>query len=337
VKGLEQFTAAIREAHPDRDTADRADMAEAAIHEFAALIRELAGSHTKLIDRLGAKAAPPAAAGDEAAVRARADLFAAAATITGRHAETAAVVNIFRPLPGDHEQPMLERVNTSGLVQTSVRPGSMPVVISAGDTLRWAGPESREHTTLKADAVTGRSPSALLEEFTTRPLPEVTGRGRQGEVLQVIDPDRLDGETVFDVFTANRSAVPMFDPNTGKLALDQVWYLVNCPAIRLIFDVYLHKDLERQVRPSVDALLWYPNLAIPGGDRWITRFPGQVRLELLGRGVGSAQTPGWSRHADLVAHLFERAEWDPESFVGFRCQIDYPVWRAGYCMSFDPA
>jgi hypothetical protein len=26
---------------------------------------------------------------------------------------------------------------------------------------------------------------------------------------------------------------------------------------------------------------------------------------------------------------------EPDEFVGFRCDAEYPLWRAGYCVSFD--
>lgn len=57
---------------------------------------------------------------------------------------------------------------------------------------------------------------------------------------------------------------------------------------------------------------------------------------MLGPGLRSAATAAWARHAELTARLFTEAGWDPEEFVGFRCETAYPVWRAGYFMSFNP-
>jgi hypothetical protein len=36
-----------------------------------------------------------------------------------------------------------------------------------------------------------------------------------------------------------------------------------------------------------------------------------------------------------MQHVFERVGWDPEQFVGYRCEVAYPVWQAAYCMLFD--
>ncbi|MDX2118282.1 MAG: hypothetical protein SFY96_08890 [Planctomycetota bacterium] len=27
--------------------------------------------------------------------------------------------------------------------------------------------------------------------------------------------------------------------------------------------------------------------------------------------------------------------WEPTQFVGFRCEVTYPVWRAGYAIFFE--
>ena len=331
VKGLEQFVEACRGA--DVPTT-HADLAQAAVKDFARLVDECGGSHAKLTERL--TATEPSTGGESPdTVEARAQLYAAAANLTGRHSRASVCINIFRPEPSDPDG-TLERVSVNGLIDSSVRPGGMPMVISTGDNLRWAKDE-HGRTLLDEKPVQGSTPTAILEPFTTRPLPEVTGRGCEGELLQVIDPDRLDGEEVFDVVTASRSVAPTVDPETGKPSLDYVWFLVNCATEMLVFDVYVHVELERQFRPAVDAMLWYPNLTIPGGDRWISRFPGRTRLQLLGRGLEAAATPCWSRHAELTRYAFDRVRWNASDFVGFRCEVPFPVWRAGYCISFEPA
>ena len=52
--------------------------------------------------------------------------------------------------------------------------------------------------------------------------------------------------------------------------------------------------------------------------RWLTRFPAQPKLQLLGVGIGAAASPFYPRHAELTAHLFERMGWEPGEMVGFR-------------------
>jgi hypothetical protein len=180
----------------------------------------------------------------------------------------------------------------------------------------------------------GLTQSALLAPFTTHPLPTVTSRGSKGKLVQVIDPSSLDHEIEIEVMLGERSMHPMFD-ESGRPTLDEVWTLVNAPTRQLLLDVYIDERLERRFRPSVDAQMWYPNLSSPGDDRWITRFPSQPGLQLLGRGAARAASPAYHRQEELTQFFFGRLGLDPERFVGFRCEVAYPIWRAGYRMAFE--
>ena len=328
VKGLEQMLDAMRDAGlPARDI----ELAAVGVERFDRFIREHAGSHTKLINRITMPAAPSAGAGigSEPARRA---LYESASGVTGRNAEASISLYAFRPDPADPA--VLQRATVTGLYQTLVVPGGMPIVISTGDTLHWADPDRRRLRLSDETVAEGNTPEALLPEFTTRPLPTVSSRGLSGNLIQVIDPADLESPETLDVFPLARGNHPMHDPETGALTLDEVWSLANCPSRRLVFDVFLHRDLERQVRPHIDAQLWYPNLSSPGDDRWVTRFPDPPRLQLLGEGVERTRTEAWPSHADLCRVAFQRIGWDPNAFVGFRCEVAYPIWRAGYCMTF---
>lgn len=330
-KGLEQLLHAMSDAGLKRQSIE---LAQIAVDQFEQLISNLAGSHTKLIARINAQGSieTQSALGG---VEQRRALFESAIAVTGRSAQTGISMYAFRRSPENPD--VLQRALASGLIQTTIVPGGMPVVIRAGDTLQWDDPENRSFDLLDDSKPEGNTPQALIKEFTTHPLPTVSSQGRSDNLVQVIDPAELDGPQTLDVITAARSNHPFTDPQTGKMTLDEVWSLVNCPTAQLVFDIYLHRELERLVRPAIDAQLWYPNLSSPGGQRWITRYPSPPRLELLGEGISRAQTKLHPRHGELTHLFFDRLGWDPSEYVGFRCEVIYPVWRAGYCMSFQPA
>lgn len=331
VKGLGQMLDAMRQRGlPDREI----ELAAVAVERFDQFIRDHAGSHARLIARIEAGEAGGQGTGLGSEPTRRA-LFEAASGVTGRNAEATISLYLFRPSPTDPA--VLQRATVTGLWRTLVVPGGMPVVIAAGDTLTWAEPERRTMRLADESDAQGVTPDALLPEFTTRPLPTVSSRGASGNLIQVIDPAHLENPETIDVFTLARADHPMFDPATGACTLDEVWSLANCASRRLVFDVWLHRDLERRVRPAIDAQLWYPNLSSPGGDRWVTRFPDPPRLQLLGEGLVHARSDAWPGHADLCRVVFDRVGWEPSEFVGFRCEVAYPVWRGGYCMSFRPA
>ncbi len=334
VKGLEQMLEAMRSADlPTTIKIDTIELAQIAVAQFDQLINSLAGSHTKLAARINA-AGTVDTQSNLGSVESREILFRSAIGVTGRSAATTISLYAFRQSPENPD--VLQRALASGLLQTTVVPGGMPVVIRAGDTLQWDDPQNRTLDYLDDSKPHGNTPDALLKEFTTHPLPTVSSQGTSDNLIQVIDPANFDGPQTLDVITAARSNHPFRDPKTGNLTLDEVWSLVNCPSARILFDIYLHRDLERMVRPKIDAQLWYPNLSSPGGQRWITRYPSPPRLELLGDGITRARTPSHPRHSELTGTLFDRVGWDPSEFVGFRCEVMYPIWRAGYCMSFEP-
>ena len=328
VKGLDQFLVAMAAVGVSQEDVD---IAETAVRAFEAIIDEFAGSHAKLAARLHAQGGD-ASEPTPGTVQSRAALYEAAASVMGRALDTHVSVYAFRHAPGD--EGTLERALAHAQVGSTIMPGGMPVTLTSGNTLEWIEGDARDATLLDETPARGRTQRALLEPFTTRPLPTVTSRGEAGKLVQLIDPAQLDGPTTFDVATAERSAHPARDAN-GRPTLDEVWTLVNAPTRRLVFDVYIHASIERLYRPSADALLWYPNLSVPGGDRWITRFPAQPKLELLGRGLDRAGTERHARHRAFTRFLFDTLGWPAGEFVGFRVETDFPIWRAGYCIRFD--
>jgi hypothetical protein len=328
-KGLGLLVEAMEKEQYDQSVIE---IATATIEQFDALIREYAGSHSKLIARIDARAEDDTPF-ELSSINARQALYQAATGITGRAAQTTISLYAFRHAPDDPG--ILQRAIATGMIQTTVVPGGMPVVISNGNTIQWDDDFEQALKNLDESDAQGSTPDALLQEFCSQPLPTVTSRGRSDSLIRVIDPKNLDGPQTFDVVSAARSNHPVLDPN-GRPIFNEVWSLSNCPSTRLIFDIYLHEDMERMYRPSVDAQMWNPNLSAPGGDKWVLRYPQLPTLELLGRGLANASSKGYSKHKQLTESFFDRIGWDPNEFFGLRCEIEYPIWRGGYCIKFTP-
>lgn len=329
VEGLRQFLAGLRRAGLD---AEDIEAGESAVEQFERLISQLAGSHTKLAERLSAPAGDAHADAAYASPDSRRALFEIAAQVTGRSCDIALSLYAFRESPT--KPGVLEHAMAKGLIGSMVNPGGMPMVLSSGNTLA-TDDQAGEITLLNNESPRGRTPEAILRPFTTDPLPMVTSRGDRGKLLQVVDPAADSQSRLFDIVTAIRGYGPMIDPDTGAQTLDAVWSLVSCPTRKLILDVYLHRGIERRFRPSIEAQLWNPGLSAPPEERWVTRLPAQPRLQLLGNGLGGSACELHPRHPELTRYFFDHIGWDPTEYVGFRCEVVWPIWRAGYAMFFE--
>ncbi len=331
IQGLEQFLEGIAQA--EVDPAD-IENARASVQLFDQLIRELGGSQSKLAERLSSVTRPQQQRTGEAQEQARQELFHAAARLVGRQCDVSLSVYAFRAAPDDATD--IEWAMAKGSIGHVMWPGAMPMLLAAGETLADSDSASeRSVTLLDMGRARGRTPEAVMREFTTQPLPVVTSRGSGRTVLQIVDPKSVEDGRPIDIVTAVRGRDPMFSPSTGKPTLDAVWTLVNAPSRHMVLDVYLHRDMERMYRPSLDVQMWNPGLNTPLEDRWATRFPGGPRLQLLGAGVEGAETDSYARHIEMTRALFSRVGWSAEEFVGFRCEVVFPIWRAGYCMDFE--
>lgn len=327
-EGLDQIIVGCRSAGVAGESLDGA---QASVEAFRQLIRRLAGSRTRLIERIalgepGSGHESPELGGTPA----RRALIAAAAEITGRRCRVVLASYIFRPDPTNPA--LLERLMVKGVIGARLSPGGMPMVFNQGNT-HFTDDEAHRLTLLNRLPVGGRTPEAFLRPFTTEPLPTITSRESGGTLRQVIDAASSSGRA-FDVVTAVRATSPMFE-RSGTPALESVWSLVNWPAEHLILDVYLHRSIERHYRPSLDAHLWNTDLTIPSTDRWLSRLPTQPKLQILGWGTAGSASTVYTPAADLARSSFNYAGWNSDEFLGFRCEVALPVWRAGYSMSFE--
>lgn len=337
IKALQSLVAAARSARPPADEALTGSL-DAAIEQFRELIASLGGSQSRLARRLdqavGRGAAAPAPSrepGDRQ--RARMRLFEVAAELTGRYSQCWVAVYVYRPVPGDPK--MLELTVAHGLVGHVARPDAVPLTFHNFTTRMEEGdtPPPGRFVSLSNEPVKGRTPESVLPEFTSDPPPVVSSKQPNEYLVQSIDESAATIGRPVDLMLAMRTKLP--NPALEQPPLEEAWALINFPARHMLFDIYLHRDLARSCIPSLDLHLWRPDFAQNKGDRWQTRFADSPTLQLLGPGIRSTPTPEYPRLGELTRHLFGRAELNAGEFVGFRCDVAYPLWRTGYCVSFD--
>lgn len=345
VRALQQLADAAISAQPPIDEATVAGLT-AAIDQFRELIQAMGGSQSSLVRRLDGGAGDSVGTVEVLSAHrptdavhrsARVKLFEAAAELTGRSSACWVAVYVYRPIPGERGNAAgaLELVRAHGLVGHVARADAVPLTLHNFTTKSEDGstPPPGSFTSLGPEASKGRTLDSILPEFTSDPPPVVRSRQPHEFLVQSIDERTATIGHPVDLMLATRTSMP--HPATQAPPIEEAWALVNFPCRHLLFDVYLHRDLARSCIPSLDLHLWRPDFAQQIGDRWQTRFADSPTLQLLGPGIRSGSTPAYPRMGELSRFLFQRVGLEADEFVGFRCEVEYPVWRAGYCISFD--
>lgn len=344
VQGLNQFVDAMSSRLSDPEERELLTSARAAIVALNELINALGGSQRKLRERLETEMRPTTADSPvpSDSLSSRRSLFRAAAEVTGRWSDVWISLTAIRPLP---DNPLMtEVIKARGNIGHVAHPAAMPLEIGehvAEHLQSDIGKRTFEPLTGVTVSNQDATQRYLLPDFCSQPLPKVTSRAVGTKIIHVIESASFDANSAsgsvqpIDIVMGDKRARPDKHPATQHPALGEVWSMITFPARRLVFDVYLHKQIARRCIPSLEAHLWNANVGQQGLWRWSTRFPRGPKLELLGHGVANSGTAAYPRHTELTQHLFEQSGWDPEDFVGYRCDVPYPIWRAGYCMLFD--
>ncbi|MFT3683670.1 MAG: hypothetical protein QM783_01885 [Phycisphaerales bacterium] len=264
-------------------------------------------------------------------VAARATLFNAAAHVVGRWTDTLVGVSLIRPVPGSPR--LTESVQLRAHLGHRARVNSAPLEL--GSRMQAPAADEQAYTTLDPESQSGPW-GALVVPFCSRPLPRVTSRRTGASVTHVVEAEEESSDKPFDVVIANRTKTPEPHPATFTPPLGEVSSIVRQPARRLLHDVFLHRDIARMCIPALETHLWTPTDTRVMA-RWSTRIPGGPRLQLLGQGLSNTGTPAWERYGDLLRYGFDHAGsgWNPEEFVGYRCELEFPLWRCSYHFLFD--
>lgn len=335
IKGLRSFIDGMARANakPSQIAA-----AAAAVDAFESLIRDTAGTHVGLIRRIQATLHFPGLSGAQAAadtLEGRQRLFSAAAEIVGHTLDARLSVHAFRLRPDDPTQ--IEQAQVSGLIGHAAGPGAVPLSVSFfyDNPDLPPVPEGAEFAAISGLTPTVAPADVLVREFSSDPLPVVTVKGPTGQLVQVIEPSAEPDAEPVDIVVASRHGRPVPHPSRSTPPVLVVNTLTRQPARYLIFDVYLEEPLARASIPALGTFLWSPTLSDDVRTRWFDRLPQRTRLQLLGRGLDTAPTPGYSRQEDLTRHFFNTLGWDAARFVGFRCAVEYPLWGGCYTIWFD--
>ncbi|MBC03803.1 MAG: hypothetical protein CMJ34_10965 [Phycisphaerae bacterium] len=317
VGGLREFLEAVVDAGVSRSSI--AD-AFAAVDAFESYLKRVGLSQTAFGSalRLFHETSDP----DRLRER-RERLFDAASAITGQAAELTTSMMAIRP--SRHEQFNYEQIAVRGYAGMRATGSAMPIRLP----MNMAFSDYRNVTSEEA----AREPQRLIESFCTRPLPSIDSRIIKSEHLaHIVDPEHIPAGEPFDCFAIQHNRWIIDEPGPHKA----IWLYVDYPTRHCIFDMYLHHEMAEHLKIHGDCHLWGTSLLAPPEDLWMTRFSDQMQFHELGRGTGGAASRRYERQRSLADHMFEDQGWDPQEYVGFRCEMELPIWRSGLCLVMEP-
>lgn len=341
IKGLHQVIQAMSNHGYDPSALD---LCRVAIDQFERLIHEFGGSQTKLQRRLlDATRDGQHDQGDSASELAhqrRAKLFESAAEAVGQRMELRTATQVFRPtpgVPGKMDQAMLR-----GTFGYRCRSEAPPYTLRSygrndlKDTQFDGEPGDRAYGSLEGIPALGVASGIVLEDYSSDPVPLVTMRGSGKEALIVVDPERGAMDEGVDITIANLLEANWGLPINDDPPTHEISTFVKSPAARMIFDVFLHSSMAGQCLPSMKVYLTSPGIFHNRAEYWTDELPFPPKLELLGLGGGkNLGSHLFLRHEDMTRYFFNKLGWDIEEYVGYRCEVEYPLWCGFYCMIFD--
>lgn len=331
--GVQGLEGVVETARAKGCSLERVEAAAAATTKFASLITRVGGSHARLRSRieytLNTEQASGPAGDTEREIKLRRRLFVGAVELMGKQTDLQLSISIVRPLPNDPVR--IERAGATGFIGQQTRWGATPLAATFAHS---SDRSEAKDPSISYRGIDKSKPSALLKTFSTTPLPTVMTRGPQGGVVHVVDPAATQGDNKIDVVLSHRMA-PVSHPATHETPTMNLLSRIRSPVRRMVFDVYLHRSLAKSSVPLVGAYLSLPSPDPDSTPRWHERLPGHVELRLLGSGTDGAPSDAWHRHAELTNYLFNELSWGDHAFVGFRCDVRFPLCGTTYMMSFD--
>lgn len=312
VAGLRRFIAALEHAGTPREQLARA---ESAIDAFDQFLRDLGLSQTKLVAAISLHFE---ATDQQRRLARRTRLFEAASSVTGQSMD--ATVSVMAINLSQRPEANFEQIAIRGYTQIRASLSAMPIrlpINAAFSNYRKVGGNEA-----------ARQRQVLVERFCSTPLPTIDTREIQEENLaHIINPQHIPMGEPFDCFATQHSMWNVKDPGAHKA----IWLFVDYPTRSCTFDLYLHRDIAQANTITADCHLWGTSLLAPPEELWMTRFSDPLQFTVLGPGTDNCDSPIYGRHKELTQFMFANHGWNADEFVGYRCEVEMPIWRSGVC------
>ena len=331
-EGLTKFLEAIRE---HSQTPGCLAGAERVIEDFSELIAGLATSHSGLNRRIQTVGRDgDGVLCDEDANRLRADAFEANRSLARGSIEMQASYLIIRPLPEDGEW-----VEAFGIRQyVGIQSRSEGTVLGGLSFVDKGNAESgyleQRPNPRRSDVIESQQRYAILPEFSSSPVPEFVHRRIGDDELRFIEPPGVDQPTL-DVAVAYRWPVPQEHPVSKGDHKLHLYYTPELPTRKAFLHCYLHRTMAKNCLTygfvHQRTNMWFDDENNP----WLDQLDQRLAVEHLEDRLESVGQHKRLRQTDVVRTLFQRANWNQADFVGFRMEVDHPLWACRHTMRFE--
>ncbi|MFO0491208.1 MAG: hypothetical protein ACK51T_02120, partial [bacterium] len=158
----------------------------------------------------------------------------------------------------------------------------------------------------------------LIEDFCTRPLPNVIIEHRNDKRIGIVDANFEHTEAA-DIFAGPFFHKSVVTVSNGRAYLN-CGTLLSTPTRNLLTDVYVPRAWAAELNCTAAIYRDGPlgGLNGPPAQRWFDRLPIPLLPSLLGPGLANAHSVLHARHDELTARAVQGARADPAAAVGFR-------------------
>jgi len=292
---------------------------------YESVVVELGRTQTALLRRLGVSAAPHAQDTDQK----REVLFNAASAMFDQQIGCRADIHIFRP--SERVKGMIDHTHARHI--RGYQAGPMARALHVGLFGRVERGQKDHAAEFRSVEGTGlNSDSGIVAEFSSFPLPLVATRGEGERVRHVVNAGATDRP--LDICVAHTTIGAGIDPKRESPPRLECGSMIREPTRSLVFDVWIDRDYADAHVPDLGIYQWSPTLAMGISDHWLDRLPIAPNVQRLASPAAAA-SPMSQLHSEFTWTLFRKIGWDPERFIGYRCETLFPIYGSAYYFAFD--
>lgn len=303
-----------------------------ATEQYRRLLGELGGSKAHLERRIAesARRSEPRPTESEIPTEQVSErLFDAAVDLLGRRTEVRVDMMIVRRTP--RRRDVFDFAQVRGIIGHTSSRHALPMSIDLFGRVLAPGAAAPKLLTLRGEPAGTSLSSTLLRPFCSDPPGVALSQGVGERVQNVIDA--RGGRA--DVVLGYRRSAAFRHPRLESPPTLEVGALMREATERLIVDLFFERDALGGAVPDGEVYVWSPTLETGLADHWLDRLPHAPPVQVLGSGLARAASPLWARHGELVEYAFGELGWDPDRFLGFRLEVERPLWGCAYFVVLD--